>query len=118
MSALGILRAVLGTALILWQAGMIVYARFDEARYFCWAPHDVWWTFQLEVTIDGHVLDTRELRARYRMRRGGFQEHAIEHAKREIVQYETTHGQGDGARVLMKYRKNGGPEVEWRWPEP
>jgi hypothetical protein len=114
---LALLRTAVGAGLILFQAGMIVYARFDDARYFCWAPHDVMWTFQLEVEIDGRVLDTRELRQRYRMRRGGFQEHSIVHAMREIAQYESTHGKHDNARVRMTYRKNNGPEQVWRWPD-
>ena len=118
LGLLPLLRTAVGAGVILFQVVMIVRARFDDARYFCWAPHDVMWTFELEVTIDGRVLDTRELRQRYRMRRGGFQEHSIVHAMREISQYESTWGKNDHAQVRMTYRKNDGPEQVWVWPEP
>lgn len=95
---------------------MIVYARFDPARYFCWAPHDVSWTYEAEVFLDGRRLGREEMRERYRLRRPGFEEHSIEHLFRALAQYERTYGRGDDVRIRVVYRKNGGPAREWTWP--
>jgi hypothetical protein len=100
-----------------FQVAAIVYARFDEGRYFCWAPHDVSWAFRMRGELDGKAVEHDVLVKRYRLTRFRVHEHAIEHVKREIRQYERTYGRDDGMEVLLEYRKNGGPVQEWRWPE-
>ena len=110
-------KGLLASALLLWQLGMIVYARFDPGRYFTWSPHDVAWNFDLEVRTSEGVLDHAQAVERYRLRRFRRQEHAIEHIKRAVRQYESTHGKEDGARVRMLYDKNGRSPREWNWPE-
>jgi len=117
-SASGWLRTSLGLAFLAWQAGMIVYARFDPGRYFTWSPHDVVWNFELEVEVGGRLLDHEQAIARYRYRRNRKEEHSIEHVKRAVRQYETTFGAGQGARVRLTYDKNGHDPEVWTWPEP
>lgn len=117
-SGAGRLRTGLGLAFLAWQAGMIVWARFDPGRYFTWSPHDVVWNFELAVELDGRRLDHDAAIARYRYRRYRREEHAIEHVKRAVRQYETTFGAGAGARVRLSYDKNGHDPEVWTWPEP
>jgi hypothetical protein len=35
-----------------------------------------------------------------------------------IALYERTRGAGDGARVRVRFRRNGGAEELWQWPAP
>jgi hypothetical protein len=118
LEALSRWKKVIAVLLLSWQVGMIVYARFDDARYFCWAPHDVIWTFRIETVVGGRTLDTLESARRYRYRRPSMDEHAVEHLFRAIRQYETTYGKDDRAQVTVRYRRNEGPVQEWRYPEP
>jgi hypothetical protein len=111
-------KTLLAALLLVWQVGMVVYARFDDARYFCWAPHDVIWTFRIETQIGDKKLDSLQSYQRYRYRRMAMDEHSIEHLFRAIRQYETTYGKDDHARVTVQYRKNNGPVLEWHYPEP
>ena len=111
------MRALVAGVLVLWQLGMIVYARFDLGRYFTWSPHDVVWTFDLVVETPTETLDHDGAVARYRLRRYRRQEHAVEHVKRAVRQYERTHGRDDGARVTMTYDKNGRDPLVWTWPD-
>lgn len=116
MEALARWKFVIAALLLSWQVGMIVYARFDDARYFCWAPHDVIWTFRIETDVGGRKLNTSESHQRYRYRRVSMDEHSIEHLFRAIRQYETTYGKDDHAKVTVLYRRNEGPVQEWHYP--
>ena len=107
----------LALAVLLFQLGHVLYARIGEARYFAWAPHDVMWSFELRVELPGETLDHEAALRRYRMRRARRHEHAIEHVKLAVRQFETTHGVGDEARVTLTYRRNGGPQTTWSFPE-
>ena len=114
---IGRLKLLLGSMLILFQLVMIVHARLSDARYFSWAPHDVMWAFDLEVTVDGQRLNDSQLDARYRLRRHHYHEHAIEHVIRAIRQFEQSYAQGEQANVVLTYARNGGEEQRWLWPE-
>lgn len=111
------LRTAAACAFLLWQLGMIGYARIDPGRYFTWSPHDVVWNFELEVELGGRVLDHDAAVARYGLRRYRRHEHAVEHVKRAVRQYESTYGAGDGARVRLTYDKNGHDPEVWTWPD-
>lgn len=116
-TAWGALRTGLACAFLLWQLGMIGYARVDPGRYFTWSPHDVVWNYDIEVRLGERELDHDQAVARYRLRRYRRHEHAVEHVKRAIRQYESTYGAGDGARVRLVYDKNGHDRETWTWPE-
>lgn len=101
---------------LLFQVGMIVHARFDPARYWCWAPHDQQAEYWIDVEIDGRSLPPEQVARRYRDPWGGIEPRTIEHVIRLVRQYEQTYGRDDGARVVLRYRTNGGPLRVWRWP--
>lgn len=105
---------LLGLALIWFQIGMIVKARFDPLRYFCWAPFDSRNHYQVTMAeINGQSLDEAEFAARYRVPFAGLEWRAIAHLKDLIEQYERTYGRGDSSRLAIEYRTNGGPRRTW-----
>ena len=111
------IRTGLAAAFLLFQVAMIARARFDPARYFCWAPHDAQNEYEIDVTVDGRALTPEETLARYRMPWGWRNPRAMEHVLRVVRQYEVTYGRGDDAKVSIRYRTNGGPAQRWQWPE-
>jgi hypothetical protein len=98
------------------QVAAIVHARFTESRYFCWAPYDAISRYELAVEAGGRALTDGEIRQRYRLPGHGRDNRAIQHVKDVVAAYERTYGRGDGARVRLRYRTNGGAPHEWRWP--
>ena len=110
------LRASIGVAFLLFQLVMIVYARFVPSRYFCWAPYDAQSEYSLQATIGGRALTNPEIRRRYRRPQRGVDNRSIQHVIDIVQQYEQTSGRDDHARVIMKYRVNGGAEKQWHWP--
>jgi hypothetical protein len=111
-------RPALAAGLVLFQVVMIVHARFDPRRYFCWAPHDAQNEYGIEVRVGGRVLSREETWARYRDPLQGLDPRSIEHVLLMVRQHERTYGKNDGALVRVTYRTNGGPWREWNWPEP
>lgn len=110
------MRTAIGIAFLLWQLGMIGYARFVPTRYFCWAPYDTQTAYELTVTIDGRELSPQEIRARYRRPAKGRDNRSPNHVMDVVRQYEQTYGRGDNGQVLMTYTVNGHPEEQWKWP--
>ena len=111
------MRTALAVALLAFQVAMIVYARFDPRRYYCWAPHDEQTEYRIRVRIDGRWLSPDEVHARYRDPWSGVNPRAAEHVIRLVRQYERTYGEDDPADVFLHYRINGGEDRIWRWPE-
>ncbi len=109
-------RTAIGVAFLLFQLVMIVYARFVPSRYFCWAPYDAQSEYSLQVAIDGRPLTGQEIRRRYRRPQKSVDNRSIQHVIDIVQQYEETRGRNDRARVIMKYRVNGGAEKQWQWP--
>lgn len=109
----------LGAALLLllFQAVMMVHARFDDARYFSWAPHDAQNEYVIAVRLNGRTLTDAEVRERYRIPARGIDPRAIAHVVRLVEQYERSRGAGEGAQVRVRWRTNGGPERSWRHPQ-
>jgi len=111
------LRALVGIGFLVFQLYAIARARFVPSRYFAWAPYDAISLYELDVRIDGRLLTTDEVRARYELPSLGRDNRAIQHVIDAVRQYEATYGVGDDATVLLRYRTNGGPERSWRWPD-
>lgn len=109
-------RIAIGSLFLIWQLGMIAYARFVPTRYFCWAPYDTQTAYSLSVTISGRELTPDEIRARYRRPARGRDNRSPNHVMDVVQQYEETYGRGDGAQVVMSYSVNGHPEEQWKWP--
>lgn len=112
------MRTVLAIALLVTQCCFVVAARFNDARYYCWAPHDAQNEYRIRVWVDGQELDRIAVEERYRLTTGGVDPRAIAHVIYSIRQYEKTYGKDDGARTLLEYTTNGGPLEQWTWPEP
>ena len=110
------MRRVLGIAILLFQIGAIVYARFVPARYFCWAPYDSQNDYVIEVVMDSRALSRDEIRRRYKKRAKGTDNRSIQHIKDIISGYETSYGAQENAQVTLSYRVNGGEEQSWKWP--
>lgn len=110
------MKTTAGTALLLFQVVMIVYARFVPSRYFCWAPFDIQTEYKLQVEVDGRALSAKEVRARYRRQQNGTDNRSPQHVMDIVQGYEETYGRSNPARVEMRYRVNGKQEQVWRWP--
>jgi hypothetical protein len=112
------MRLGLAGAFLLAQLASIIYAQVaGNERYFCWAPNDYMVSYQLQVQIEGRILDREATRMRYRLPSYHVYQNMVTHIESTIRQYETTYGRNDHAAVLLKYSNNGAPEREWRWPQ-
>ena len=111
------IRLLVGVGFLAFQLFAIVRARFVPSRYFAWAPYDAISLYELQVRIDGREISREEVAERYRLPSLGRDNRAIQHVIDAVRQFEETYGAGDGARVLLRYRVNGGPERTWRWPD-
>jgi hypothetical protein len=111
-------RTTLGVAVLAFQLGMIVYARFVPSRYFCWAPFHSQNNYEMDVTVNGKALTGGEIQKRYRRPQKGVNSRSIQDEKGIIMQYEQTYGKNEHAEVTLRYRVNGGAEQVWHWPPP
>lgn len=110
------LRIVIGGLFLLFQIAMIVRARFDDDRYFCWAPHDSQNEYELILSLDGRQLRPEEVFDRYRIPMTGVDPRAIEHIK-DIVRAGERRS-AVAASVTLHYRTNGSERRSWSWPQP
>lgn len=110
------LRVGLGALLLSAQLGAIVHARFVPSRYFAWAPYDRITLYRISAEVDGRRLTPAEIRARYGLPAHGRDNRAPRHVVDILSGYERTYGSREDARVLLRYRTNGGPERVWRHP--
>lgn len=111
------MRTIAAVLFLAFQLGMIVYARFDAGRYYCWAPHDEHARYEIQIEIDGDSLEPSEIQERYRIRARSVDPRAIEHIQRIVRHYEQLHGIDDHAQVTVTYEINGGASQTWSWPE-
>lgn len=110
---------VVGVLILLFQVSMIIFARFDAMRYFCWAPFDALNRYELtSVVVNDRELSDAEIFARYRIRRQGFDQRSIQHVKDILIQYEQTYGVGDSSRLEMTFDTNGGDAQTWSFGKP
>ena len=107
------LRTQLAALILLVQVCFIVHARFDPARYFCWAMFHSFVEYQIQATMNGKELSAVEINARYGRKAIGVDPHSIQHIKDVIVQRER--GPGQPVHVRLVYRTNGKSEQEWVW---
>jgi hypothetical protein len=110
-------RIIIGGAFLLLQCGLVIHSRFVDSRDFCWAPHTTQVHYRLRVVIGGRALSSAEIARRYRvMGASGWEAHSYQNLINLISQYERTYGKRDRARVLLRYRINGGELRRWNWP--
>ena len=111
-------RSLIAVFFLLFQAGMLIHARFTPSRYFCWAPFDSQSEYSIRVWIEGKPLSSKEVKARYRRPARGLDSRSIQHVKDIIVQYETKYRQEQNVRVQLDYNINGIPQAPWVWVSP
>jgi len=111
---MSIKRAVV-LAFLFFQIVMIIYARFVETRYFCWAPFDSQNEYTLNVIVDGQTLTKEEIRSRYGIPAVGLDSRSIQHVKNIISQYERSYGRIDNTEIRMLYTVNGKTQEPWVW---
>lgn len=120
------MKLLLGVLMLSLQLLMIVCARFNIPKYFCWAPHDQQCVYHLSVTIDGKPLTSKQINERYHLNtwrywnNGAYkwvnlESRSIKNVKNMIRQYEATYGKNDRTKVVLSYRINGGQEQTWQW---
>ena len=109
------MRFLLGSTIILFQIAMMINARFVDARYFSFAPHDSQNEYQVDAVIDGKLLNDEAFYKRYRIKREHINPRAISHIRNILLQYENTYGKKNQSEITIKYQTNGGPMKYWRW---
>lgn len=111
------MRTAIGVSLLAFQLGAIVYARFTDARYFCWAPYDTQTEYSIEAALNGKPLTAQEIRARYRRGPNGVDNRSPRHVQDILSGVETLYHVDDPAQVTLRYRINGHEEQVWQWPQ-
>jgi hypothetical protein len=109
------LKLLIAGSLLLFQLGMIGYARFVPTRFFCWGPYDSQNKYEVQVVLKGRELTRPEVEARYRIPQRGYDSRAIAHVMKILQQYEETYGRSDQAIVKLRYTVNGKKEQVWQW---
>lgn len=109
-------RIVVAVAILLFQLGATVYARFYPTRYFSSAPNDAITKYKIAVTIQGRHLTEDEIQKRYRFFKYGFDDRTPAHIFDIITQYETTYGKDEKANVVVDYKLNGKDQQSWQYP--
>lgn len=109
-------RHLAGCVLLASQIGGIAYARLVPSRYFCWAPNDSSAEYRIEAVVGGRALGDAEIEQRYHIGAAGVEARSMQLVLDVVRQYEETHGQTAPARVVIRYRINGGERRTWSWP--
>jgi hypothetical protein len=112
------LRWTIGLALLLFQLGAIVYARFVPSRYFCWAPFDMQTEYRLDVTVNGRKLSPPEIQQRYRRPAKGVDNRSTQHLIDIIELAEQRYHSEDAVEAVMIYRVNGKEWQQWDYRQP
>ncbi|MCS6760256.1 MAG: hypothetical protein MO852_15995, partial [Candidatus Devosia euplotis] len=96
-SLMGVASGMMIFLIFAFQLSAIVYARFHETRYFCWAPFDIQTVYAIRVfDAQGRALSDAETRQRYRMPPSGVEQRSYQHIFNAIQLYETSYGKNDG----------------------
>lgn len=95
---------------------MIVAARFQPMRYYCWAPYDSQNEYSISTRVDGRPLTPAELEQRYRIQTPAVNPRSIQEVIDVVSYVERVYHPGDDAAVTVTYRTNGSPERQWHWP--
>ena len=108
-------RWIPAAALLLFQSGAVIYARFVPSRYFCWAPFDMQTAYSADVEVNGRKLSPEEIRQRYRRGQTGVDNRSVQHVIDIFQQTEARYHRGDDTRITLRYRINGHIDGVWQW---
>lgn len=116
----GLQRALvaLGTLALLIELVVVVGGAVGASWWFDWGPNDHLFTYRISASVSEHRLTDAEVGDRYRTAPSGIYENPIDGLFGIVRSYESTYGRHNSARVVIRYRLNGGAERVWRWRAP
>lgn len=118
LDGLLVARVTLGFSLVLAQLIFVLTAHLShccEERYFAWAPNDYSIDYHITATVNGQVLDAREILDRYRLSQTGFYEDPLQRLEGVLRRRELAYGRTDRVSILLDYRLDGRASSEWSW---
>lgn len=93
------------------QVFAVIYSRFQDTRYFAWAPFDQINFYEVSARKNSVELTAEEVKSRYGFL-SGRDNRSIHHVFDQIKQFETAPYILDTLEVTVRYRTNGkSPEV-------
>lgn len=107
------MRRIIIFAFFLLQILGIIYSRFLDERYFCWAPFDQISYYEIIAEVNGVVFSPEEIQGRYNIPASGRENRSIHNVFSIIRQYEESYRIEDKAVVKVIYSTNGKAKEEW-----
>lgn len=109
------MRKIIVLIFFMVQVVGIIYSRFVDERFFCWAPFDQISLYEIQVKINSQFLSSQKIRERYNLPSIGRENRSIHNLFDIITQYEESYGKGESASILVTYCTNGKAKEEWRY---
>lgn len=107
------MRRIIVLAFFAVQVFGIIYSRFLDERYFCWAPFDQISYYEIKLKVNGVVFSPEEIKGRYKISANGRENRSIHNVFSIVRQYESSYGKKDLAEVKVIYSTNGKAEEVW-----
>jgi len=85
------------------------------ARHLAWAPNDYSIVYTITARVNGHLLDARQVYARYGDPQRGFWEDPPAQLMHELRAVEVTYGARDHTVLTLRYSLNGHPWTVWTY---
>jgi len=95
----------------------VIVGRFDEAKFFSWAPYDQISYYEIEALRQGQNLSSETIRDRYHISPKGRENRSIHNIISIVRQYENSYGKGENVNITISYTINGHHSGTWTWPE-
>jgi len=110
--------------LLLFQVVWILFGPLRDHSYGNWAPFHEHATYHVEAWMGDRALSHGEIQTRYRIyqhfydakTQRDWQLNRMNHILGLIERVEAASPVEEQARVVVRYRINGGEEEEWEWP--
>ena len=109
------MRRAIILAFFLIQVIGVVYSRFLEERYFCWAPFDQISYYEIRVEVNGVDFTQEQIQRRYNLQGNGRENRAIHNVFSIIKQYEDSYGKEEKVVGKVIYSTNGKAKEEWNF---
>ena len=106
------MRVVLIVVFFGLQVLAIIHARFQDTRYFAWAPFDQINFYEIEVKINSIQLSPEESKSRYGFL-SGRENRSIHHVFDQIKQFESALSTRDTVEVTVIFTTNGKSPEKW-----
>lgn len=109
--------------MLVLQVVLFARARFDDRRYFCWAPFHSEARYRIDATVNGRTLDDGAIGERYRIQRlywdartrTDWELNSITHVIDVVRATEEALPESERASVVVTYRVNGHGEERWQY---